>query len=159
MTDALQPPVTSVIADSKAKRLALTPRQQAFVEAYARPSTVNGQGALNAAAAARAAGYSHRRADSTAHQLLKIPKVAAAVAAIRAEVAERAGYTVERCMRELEKGMTFALSTENASAYVRAVELRGKLAGLIVDRMDARLLVGQFSITVEGLAAPGGDRG
>jgi hypothetical protein len=158
MTDADTTSSTSIIAASKAARLSLTPRQQAFVEAYARPGTVNGRAALNASEAARRAGYSHRRADSTAQHLLRIPKVKAAVELIRKEVAELASYSLERCMAELEKGMAFAHTTENASAYVRAVELRGKLAGLIVDRMDARLLVGQFSITVEGLVA-GGDRG
>lgn len=145
-----------VIAASKAARLALSPRQQAFVEAYARPGTKNGELALNASEACRQAGYSARGANRTANKLLRMPKIAAAVAAIRAEVAERAGYTVERCMRELEKGMEFALTTENASAYVRAVELRGKLTGILVDRLDARVAVGTFSINVHGLGDANG---
>jgi len=140
-----------IVAEAKAARLALNPRQQAFVEAYALPSPINGQ-AFNASEACRRAGYSPKRADATAQRLLRTPKIKAAVELMRAEVAERASYTVERCMAELEKGMAFALTTENASAYVRAVELRGKLTGILVDRLDARVAVGTFQINVEGLS-------
>ncbi|MEO8564987.1 MAG: terminase small subunit, partial [Betaproteobacteria bacterium] len=101
--------------------------------------------------AAISAGYSPNRANSSAHRLLRDARIKAAVDAIRAEVAERAGYTVERCMTELEKGMNFALSTENASAYVRAVELRAKLAGILVDKVDLRAAIGVFQINVHGL--------
>jgi len=149
MTDSQQPVPSSIIATSNTARLALSPRQQAFVEAYARPGTKNGELALNASEACRRAGYSARGANRTAHRLLREPRIQAAVAAIRAEVAALAGYTVERCMVELEKGMSFALDTENASAYVRAVELRAKLAGILVDKLDARLLVGSFEIHIE----------
>ena len=144
---------SELVATAKAARLALNPRQQAFVEAYALPSPINGQ-AFNASEACRRAGYSVKRADSTAQRLLRTPKIKAAVDAMRAEVAERAGYTTERCMAELEKGMSFALQTENASAYVRAVELRGKLTGLLVDRVDMRAAVGVFTLTVVGLDQP-----
>src|SRR5690348_15380829 len=89
---------SSIVAASTAARLKLSPRQMAFVEAFARPGTKNGELALNASEAARRAGYSARRVNSTANRLLRDPKIQAAVAAIRAEVAERAGYTVERCM-------------------------------------------------------------
>ena len=158
MRPKLPAPQSPIIAEAKRARLALSPRQQAFVEAYARPGTKNGELALNASEAARRAGYSPNRVNSTVHKLLKMPKIAAAVAAMRAEVAERAGYTVERCMAELEQGMSFALKTENASAYVRAVELRAKLTGILVDRVDMRAVVGTFAINVIGLTdgVPGG---
>jgi hypothetical protein len=54
----------------------------------------------------------------------------------------------------------FAVKTDNASAFVRAVELRGKLTGILVDRVDARVAIGTFALNVTGLALPdGGDRG
>jgi hypothetical protein len=157
MTDDL-PSLPSVPNKAQQIRLALTRRQQAFVEAYARPGTVNGQPALNATEACRLAGYSHNRANSTAQNLLKNPKVRAAVDAIRAEVAAAASYSVERCMAELEAAMTFAKATDNASAFVRAVELRGRLSGVLVDKLDARVALGGFVLHVHGLhaEAPGG---
>jgi hypothetical protein len=150
MTDTTAPR-TDVVAQSRNARLALTPRQARFVEAYARPGLKHGEPCLNAAEAARVAGYGHKRADNTAFKLLRNPKVRAAVDALRAEVAERAGYTAEKAMGELDDVITHALKTENASAHGKAVELRMRLAGLLIERVDTRI-VGGFAVNVIGLA-------
>lgn len=137
MADALPVPCT----------VGLTLKQQRFVEYYC----LNG----NAAAAAREAGYSHKRAEAAAHIMKKIPAVATAIATYRADVARRAEYTVDKAMTELEQAMKFAKDTENASAFTRAVELRARIAGVLVDRLDARVAVGSFCIVMHGLPAPG----
>jgi phage terminase small subunit len=71
----------------------LTPRQRRFVEEY----LVD----LNAAAAARRAGYSARNADRIGSQLLGKTGVAAAVAAAQAERAERTRVRADDVIREL----------------------------------------------------------
>jgi hypothetical protein len=67
--------------------------------------------------------------------------------------AAKAGYDVHMMFAELGRGMEFAIATENATAFVRAVELRGKLTGILVDRIDARVAVGGFVLNVHGLNA------
>ena len=39
-------------------------------------------------------------------------------------------------MGEAKDAMDFAYKTDNASAYVKAVELRSKLSGLLIDRVE-----------------------
>lgn len=128
-------------------------RMQRFVEHYLVPV----DGKFNGAEAARKAGYEARTANRTAVRLLKIPAVRAAIDAARAEAAAASSYTVEKCMDELGTAMEFAYKTDNASAYVRAVELRGKLSGHLVDRVDARVAIGTYSLNVVGLGAANGD--
>jgi phage terminase small subunit len=127
MTDTTTPS-TDVVAAARAARVALSRRQQAFVEFYARPGEKHGEPCLNAAAAVRLAGYSHKRAEATAFKLLRQPKVRAAVDAMRAEIAALNGYDAAKCMAELEDAMAHARKTENSSALVRAIELRGKIS-------------------------------
>ena len=124
-------------------RVSVTPKQARFVDLYVTTG--------NASEAARQAGYSRHRSNSAAHRLLNLPHVKAAIAAIRAEIAERAAYTVEKCFTELGNAMEHARKTDNSSALVRAIELRGKLTGILVDRVDARVAVGMFTINVEGI--------
>lgn len=133
-------------------RIALPPKRQAFVEyLLANPGAT-------ATSAALAAGYSRHSARKTSHIIKLDPRVAAAIAAGRTEMAVRNNYSQDSCMAELGKAMEVALSTENASAYVRAIELRGKLNGLIVDKLDARVLVGTFQLTVSGFDPGGGGK-
>ncbi len=47
-------------------------------------------------------------------------------------------YTREKAMDELEATMKFARETKNAGALAKAVELRTKLAGLLIERRDVR---------------------
>lgn len=72
--------------------MALTPKQARFAEEY----LVD----LNAAAAARRAGYSPRTADRTGHDLLRKPEIAAAIEGGRKAQSERAGLDAERVLRE-----------------------------------------------------------
>jgi hypothetical protein len=141
---------TELAEQAQALRLALpTERQRRFVEEFMRPTA----GVLNATQAAIRAGYPAGTANRMANRLMKKPRIKAAVEAMRAEIAERSAYTVERAMLELDDAMTFAKATDNASAFTRAVELRARIAGVLVDRIDARVAVGTFAINVIGMEA------
>lgn len=70
--------------------------------------------------------------------------------AIIADAAKRGVYDARRMMEELEKAVEFAEHTENATAYVRAIEMKGKLMGLLVDRSENKQ-VGNFSIRIAGI--------
>lgn len=59
-------------------------------------------------------------------------------------------YSTDAAMKEAEDAMGFAILTENAGAYIKAVELRSKLKGLLVDKLDVRQAVG-FQIRIQGL--------
>jgi len=118
----------------------LTPKQAAFVAEYLKDS--------NGTRAAIVAGYGEKNAKQTAWKLLhKIPAVVDAVAAARTEVQEQAIYNLQAAMDEAEKTIEFARETKNANAMAKAVELRAKLNGLLIDRHDVRQAVG-FKIVI-----------
>lgn len=75
--------------------MALTDKQRAFVAEY----LVD----LNAAAAARRAGYSTRTADRIGHENLRKPEIASAIAEAQAERAERTEITADRVLKELAR--------------------------------------------------------
>lgn len=77
------------------KREALTAKQERFVEEY----LVD----LNATQAAIRAGYSERTAYTMGHQTKNLPHIAAAIAARRATLSDKAGITTERVLAELAK--------------------------------------------------------
>lgn len=107
----------------------LTPKQQAFIAAY--------QGGMTALDAAIHAGYSPRTAKQAAYQLKHKNKlVAAELAKAQQRLAEAAEYNGERCMAELDKAIAFAVQTKQPNAYVKAIELRARLAGLLRDKVD-----------------------
>jgi len=99
----------------------------------------------------RAAGYHTKAPKQAGTQLLNVPAVAAAVVKVRAEMARRAEYGMDRLITELDEAAAFAISTENATALVRARELKGKALGLLVDRMDMRVQQIPFRIEINTL--------
>lgn len=116
----------------------LTAKQQRFVEEYAVD--------LNAAAAARRAGYSLRTAEWQGPQLLRKTHVAAAIATERARLAERTGRTVMQVMADIgrvrddamqivtdpDTGVQGMLSHKDA---LKALELEGKHLGAFDERL------------------------
>lgn len=116
------------------------PKWQLFVAAYA-----SGMGVL---AASMQAGY---KSPDQPRKLLKQPVIAAALRAVRAEMAKRAEYTMDRLVGELDEAAQFAIETENATALVRARELKAKALGLLVDRMDLRVQQIPFKIVISGI--------
>lgn len=73
----------------------LTPKQQAFVEEYLLD--------LNAAAAARRAGYSEKTADRIGHENRRKPEIAEAIQAALAARSQRTEITADRVLEELAR--------------------------------------------------------
>jgi len=91
----------------------LTPNQQRFVQEY----LVD----LSAKQAAIRAGYTATHADVVGWQLLQKPLVAAEIARLKAERAEKTGITSDRVLSELE-----ALAFSNVEHFI--VDENGELA-------------------------------
>ncbi|MGB9332111.1 MAG: terminase small subunit [Steroidobacteraceae bacterium] len=119
------------------------PRWQTFVASVASGSTV--------ANAVRAAGYQCKAARQRGEKLLQKPPIAAALATVRAEMAKRAQYGMDKLIVDLDSAMEFARHTENANALARCLELKGKALGLLVDRMDLRVQQIPFKIVIAGI--------
>ena len=115
----------------------LTPKQARFVEEYLLD--------LNAAAAARRAGYSEKHADSIAAQLLSKTKVFEAVQSAIAARSAKAEITAEYVLENLKRLSERCMSEEEfaPSAAARALELLGKHLGLFSDRVE---LSGSLSV-------------
>lgn len=119
----------------------LSPRQLAFCSHY-----VAGKSARDAARlAGYAAGYV-RHAD----KITSNPKIAAEIARHRETLREKTGYDAAAAMAELDRSILFARETENANALAKLIELKMKLHGLLIERIDQRG-VGNFSINISGI--------
>jgi len=107
----------------------LTPRQRRFVAEY----VVD----LNAAAAARRAGYSARSAKETAYDLLRRPAVQAAIAREQARLRERTEVTQEYVIAAIRETLERCRQEESydARAVLRAAELLGRHLGMWVERV------------------------
>ncbi len=107
--------------------------------------------------AAMDAGFAGTRqvAGSAAARVLRENEsVKDALNLIKADLAARAEYKFDKFIAELDEAIAFAIKTENATAYVRAVELKGKASGHIVDRVDQRNLNAGFQLMVAGVEPP-----
>ena len=115
----------------------LTPKQARFVEEYLLD--------LNAAAAARRAGYSEKTADSIAAQLLSKTKVFEAVQSAVAARSAKTEITAEYVLENLKRLSERCMGEEEfaPSAAARALELLGKHLGLFSDRVE---LSGSLSV-------------
>lgn len=115
--------------------------QQRFVELYI-------DGKKTAAQAYELAGGV---GDPTvqSQRLLKRPKVQQAIAAFRAELAENSKYTLEKAMEEANDAAIFAREHKNPNAYVKAVELKAKLSGHMIEKHAH--MVGNFSVNISGI--------
>ncbi len=134
-------PVPVTEADVAALTGLRLPRHQRFVAFYC-------AGATAAEAMVAINSRTHNPAQS-ARQLLRKPAIAQAVKTIREAMAKRAQYGQDDLVGELDAAAGFARETKNATAYVRAIELKGKALGLLVDRVDARVQQVPFRIEIE----------
>ena len=123
----------------------LTPKQQKFVLYY----LTNGGNASDAYKRAYDCKNMSAEAIATeASRLLKNPKVARWVEYSRENVnkvfEDEIKYTAKDCFTETEEMKRLALScadkygNPNVNAALKAVELKGKLAGLFVDRHEVK---------------------
>lgn len=109
----------------------LTPKQSAFVAEYLID--------LNAAAAARRAGYSERTADRTGYENLRKPEIAAAIEAARLERSNRLQLTADDVLIGLHNEATFEGLGSSHSARVSAWAHIGKHLGMFTERHEMTL--------------------
>jgi phage terminase small subunit len=110
-----------------AKRL--SPMQQRFIAELQR--------GLPGTEAAIAAGYSPKTAKHAAYDLQhRNALVMAELRKVRAHLSALTEYNGERAADDCDKGMQFALRTDNANAFMKAVELKARLNGLLRDKLD-----------------------
>jgi phage terminase small subunit len=123
----------------------LTDRQKAFVENYVKTG--------NAKQSAITAGFPAASAYQRGHEMAtKVAATTEALKDVRKEVAEKLKYTAIEAMQECQDAIIFARETGNANAYVKAVELRSKLQGLLIEKHDVRQV--GFSIRIDGVDDP-----
>ena len=84
------------------------------------------------------AGYTARgnAAEVEASKMVRLPKVAARVAELRADAAKRSEVTVDDLVADLNLMFKLALATKNPAAGVTAVMGKAKLLGLVIDRAE-----------------------
>jgi phage terminase small subunit len=114
----------------------MKPKQQRFVDEYLIDQ--------NGKAAAIRAGYSVRRAQPTACDLLKLPDVAAAVAEGLAKLADRNGLSADWVLSELQENHRLARSEGEYAASNKALELLGKHIGMFKDQLEHSGAIGTY---------------
>ena len=120
-----------------AKSRELTPKQQLFVQEYLKD--------LNAAAAARRAGYAEANAVKYAHQLMQLEHVQQAITAAFAARSERtkidADWVLNRLAEEAEADLADILGDDGAVKPVKdwpKIWRKGLVAGLDVEEIRNR---------------------
>ena len=113
----------------------LTEKQKRFVRAY----KTNGN---NATKAALSAGYSKKTAYSQGQRLLKNVEIKKALGLEEEKLKQKYEYTVEKLIEELEIAQKAAVNAGNLTAYLKAVELKGKAFGLFTENVR-----GNFELT------------
>lgn len=128
----------------------LSPQQLRFITEYLK----NGR---NGTQAALAAGYAPKNAGRQAHVLLTTSrKIKEFLATATKEAAKEVGvYSLQDAMTDANEAIQFAIATNNANARVKAVELKMKLHGLLIERHDIRSPAPfSFTILPFGASAP-----
>lgn len=110
----------------------LTPKQEAFVQAYL--TTGNASEAYRQAYDAN--GMKGATINRNAKALLENNKIAARLSAIQAIAVERTLVSVQSLTEELEEARALALQEGQPSAAVSASMGKAKLHGLLVDKAE-----------------------
>lgn len=111
--------------------MALTPKQQRFVQEYLTD--------LNATQAAIRCGYSEHTAKQQGSRLLTNAAIAEAIAAGQIEVAGRLGISAEKVLRDIEATRKAAAKDGQYASALRASELQGKHIGMFVERRETTI--------------------
>jgi hypothetical protein len=59
-------------------------------------------------------------------------------------------YGLKEAMLEIDEACRFAMDTKNATALANLLQLKAKINGLIIDKMDHRIS-GSFQINISGI--------
>jgi hypothetical protein len=84
-------------------------------------------------AALVSAGYSRSYADRRAGWFFNRPEVKSALEEGWAAARKETMYNLEQAMKETSIGMELSIKTCNSMSYIKAVELRSRLQGLLHD--------------------------
>ena len=106
----------------------LTDKQRLYIAGIARGMT--------SFDAALAAGYSKSYAKVSAHRLGRKQAVANAITQIQKKGREMAAYTVVEAMAEADAAAEFAILQKVPMALVRARDLKARLAGLLIEKVE-----------------------
>lgn len=109
----------------------LTPKQQKFVD-----NIVSGKNPSEALKEAYPTNMTPKQISIQAQKVLKKPNVSLAIAERRKEQQEEINYTIKDNFNELDIGAKAAMSEGNFSAYVKAIELKGKLLGFYTEKKE-----------------------
>ncbi|TVR81903.1 MAG: hypothetical protein EA405_07835 [Rhodospirillales bacterium] len=93
----------------------------------------------NAAAAARAAGYSDRSSRLAGYRLLRMPRVAERIAQLQQETARSHCRDLDVLLGKLEAVFRQSCEDHQFHVAIRAVELQAKLAGMAPPRTPPAL--------------------
>ena len=106
----------------------LTYKQRRYVERLA--------SGMDSRAAATAVGYSKSYAKVAAHRLKKNLIVAKALESIHKEARAVAVYGAVEAMAQAQEGIELAKLHKNPMAFIKGCELRSKLSGLLIDKVE-----------------------
>lgn len=129
----------------------LSQKQKKFVEEY----LANGGDAANAYSVAYdkpRENYTRQRLSSGGYQVMKVKSVQDEIARRRKYLEQTTHYRMKEFMAETMEAMDFARRTDNATAFVRAVELRGKAHGHMVEKHEHS--VSGFNLNIGGIGLP-----
>lgn len=116
----------------KSSRKKLTPKQEKFC--------LNIVSGMNPAQAYKEAYNPPKAKEETirvqANKTLHLPNIFLRIDELRKKQQEEVNYTVRDNFNELDIGAKAAMSEGNISAYIKAVELKGKLVGLYTEKKD-----------------------
>lgn len=90
-----------------------------------------------------AGGMKPETVQNKAYQLMKRGEVRARIEELRKPVVEKLQYGLEQAMQEAEEALSLAREMQKAGQMVAAIQLRAKLNGLLVEKM-------QVDATVKG---------
>lgn len=108
---------------------ALSPKERLFVEAYF-ACDYNGSEAI------RQAGYDTKYPNKMASEMLRKPKIKAAVDVLKEERLEEVTVSAEYVLRKLVRTVEKAEKQNNHNATLRGLELLAKHLGMFIERTE-----------------------
>lgn len=94
---------------------------------------------MNYTEAAIAAGYSPKSARAHSFDLIRHPLIKAELDRLAAKVTEKTVYDAVAAFNEAGEALEYAKQKGNPNAVVKAVELRARLHGLLIDKAELTL--------------------
>lgn len=90
---------------------------------------------------------------NTTTSWIRHPEFRAKIDEIMEKIGTKAAYNIEAAMEDAKEAQDFALRTDNANAFVKAIELKMKLHGLLIDKKQFQHQA-SFKIEIEGVRGP-----